>query len=116
MMSDFEEEIYEFLQMAFPRSTIFPQHPIKFFGSQMFIDFYLPTLNLAVECHGEQHYSFTAHFHGDKEGFEASKVRDANKREWARKNKVYLLEIPYHDRPKNAAELFTRVAEGMSDG
>jgi hypothetical protein len=113
MMSDFEEEIFEFLKVAFPRATIFPQHPVKFFGEQLFIDFYIPAMSLAVECQGEQHYSFTPHFHGDKEGFKASVARDNNKREWARKNNVFLLEIPFNDRPRSAGDLFNRISAGF---
>jgi hypothetical protein len=116
MMSDFAEEIFDFLKQAFPRATIFPEHPIKVFGKQLFIDFYIPSLNLAVECQGEQHYNYTQHFHKDEDGYKDAVARDDMKREWARKSKVFLLEIPYNNRPRSAAELFKRISSGMANG
>lgn len=106
MSSNFEDQIEELLDEAFPRCTIFPQHPVKFEGDQLFIDFYIPSMNLAIECQGEQHYKFVPHFHRDEAGFKAYLERDDVKRRWAKKNKVKLVEISYDSVPSSAASLF----------
>ena len=106
MSSNFEEHIAELLDEAFPRCTIFPQHLVKFEGDQLFIDFYIPSMNLAIECQGEQHYKFVPHFHRDEAGFKAYVERDNAKKRWARKNKVKLIEIAFDKVPETAAALF----------
>jgi hypothetical protein len=105
-MSDFEETIEVLLAEAFPRCLVRPQYPVKFNGDQLFIDFFIPSMNVAIECQGEQHYKFIPHFHKDKEGFAAHQARDAAKRVWASKNKVTLIEIPYNECPETPAGLF----------
>ena len=55
-------------------------------------DFYLPKLNLLIEYQGEQHYS--SRF-GGKTDLEATKKHDKIKKEFAIKNNIKLLEIPY---------------------
>jgi hypothetical protein len=113
MTSNFEETIEGLLNAAFPRCTIFPQHPIKFEGDQLFIDFFIPSMNLAIECQGEQHYKLITHFHGNEEGFKAYTSRDEAKRRWAKKNKVILVEIPFDKVPRTATELFSVVYKGV---
>lgn len=110
-MSNFEEVIEELLAEAFPRCKIFPQHPVQFRGIQLFIDFFIPSMNLAIECQGEQHYKYVPHFHGTKEEFKEHEVRDQAKRDWARKEKVTLVEIPYNRKPNTAAALFNFIYE-----
>jgi hypothetical protein len=111
MTSNFEETIEELLEEAFPRCTIFPQHPVKFEGDQLFIDFFIPSMNLAIECQGEQHYKFVPHFHGNEAGFTSYVSRDSVKKRWAQKNKVKLIEIPYNAVPETATELFHLIYE-----
>ena len=108
-MSDFEDTIERLLEEAFPRCMVKPQYPVKFGGDQLFVDFFIPSMNVAIECQGEQHYKFVAHFHKDKDGFTAHQARDAMKKQWAMKNKVKLIEIPYTNYPKTAADLFNLI-------
>lgn len=59
-------------------------------------DFYIPSLNLAVECQGGQHY-FSVKFFGGDVAFEERKRRDQIKRDWCKEHGVTLLEIPYYE-------------------
>jgi hypothetical protein len=113
MASDFEDSIEELIEEAFPRCTVIPQHPVKFEGDQLFVDFFIPSMNLAIECHGEQHYKFVPHFHGNEEGFKSYVARDVQKRRWAKKNKITLVEVPYNQKPQTAAALFNLVYSGV---
>jgi|SRR6185436_6321703 len=60
---------------------------------RLFVDFYLPHHNLAFEFQGTQHDEFNKFFHGDKSGFEKSKVRDERKRQWCDINDIVLIEV-----------------------
>jgi len=110
-VSDFEETIWAQLKEVFPNCKIVRQYYINYFGTALYFDFYLPAMNLLIECQGEQHYKYTQHFHGTKEAYRLSKQRDQLKREWVKINKVLLLEIKFDDVPKTSFSLFNRIGD-----
>ena len=112
-MSIFEESIGEMLMQAFPQATIKSQYLVKYMGQDLFFDFYLPSINLLVECQGEQHYKYVPHFHGSKAAYKLHAQRDALKREWAKINKIHLYEISYKQQPQNAVQLFDDIYDRM---
>ena len=57
-------------------------------------DFYLPDYNLLIEFQGKQHYKSVDYFGGD-ESFKIQQEHDRRKRQYAKINNYYLLEIPY---------------------
>ena len=59
-------------------------------------DFYLPEKNLLIEYDGEQHY-FPKEIFGGEKGFTERKVNDKIKDEYAKKNGIKLIRIPYYD-------------------
>ena len=59
----------------------------------MSADFYMPHRKSVVECNGEQHYKFNAHFHGSKLNFLKSKANDRKKREWCDMNNIFFIEL-----------------------
>lgn len=63
-------------------------------------DFYIPSVNMLIECQGEQHYKPIDYF-GGSERFSIQQEIDQLKREYARQNGYYLLEISYKDYRKN---------------
>lgn len=58
-------------------------------------DFYLPDLNICIEYQGVQHYKPIDRFGGSK-GFEIQVKNDNFKREFCKKYKIRLIEIPYN--------------------
>lgn len=60
---------------------------------RLFLDFYMPHHKLAFEFQGVQHDNFNKFFHGDKSGFERSRVRDQRKKEWCDINDITLIEV-----------------------
>ncbi len=87
----------------------------RFLGS-LSVDVYVPSMRLAIEYQGEQHYRPVAIF-GGEEGFAAARARDALKRRLLQVNGVELLEW-HHGRP--IAEVETALASlwrrsGMGD-
>lgn len=59
-------------------------------SSGLYLDFLIPKMRIALECHGEQHDKMVPFFHGDKRGFERAIARDAKKQEWCDLNGISL--------------------------
>ena len=65
-------------------------------GGALSYDFYLPINNMLVEFQGKQHFEPIEYF-GGQEYFEIQQEHDRRKRQYAKDNKIELLEIPYWD-------------------
>ena len=79
-----------------------------FLGFQS-VDIFIPSLNLAIEYQGEQHYRSVEIF-GGEEGLEATTARDARKRSLLATNGVRLFEWRF-DRPVSWSELESVLAK-----
>jgi very-short-patch-repair endonuclease len=109
MPSNFEEETLSLLKEAFPSAKIVPQYSVNYMKNQLFFDFYLPAMNVLIECQGEQHYKFVTHFHGTQADYKEAKRRDQLKREWSTQQGIPLLEIKFNERPETSMELFRMI-------
>ena len=67
-------------------------------NEKLFFDFYINTLKLAVEVHGEQHYKFNPLFHTCAQDFANQKKRDARKKEWCEYNNITYVELPFKEK------------------
>lgn len=65
--------------------------------SCLFLDFYIPSLKIAIEVHGEQHYNYVPFFHKTYAQFLYSQKRDNDKAEWCEKNGITLISLKYSD-------------------
>lgn len=63
-------------------------------------DFYIPSMEILIECQGIQHYEPLEYF-GGAERFAIQQENDQLKREYAWQNGYYLLEISYKDYRKD---------------
>lgn len=79
----------EFLKENYPAIQILEEVYLP--GEKLYLDFYLPTLKLAIECQGEQHEKFTPFFHKNKMNFYKSKGRDNRKEEFCKINGIRLV-------------------------
>ena len=57
-------------------------------------DFYIPSLNIAIEYDGMQHFEIIKHF-GGLDGFIDTKIRDTVKTIYCKENNIKLIRIPY---------------------
>ena len=62
-----------------------------------YLDFYINTLKLAVEVHGQQHYKFNSLFHTSAQDFANQRKKDRRKKEWCEYNNITYLELPYNE-------------------
>lgn len=65
-------------------------------GERLYVDFLIPRKSLAIEVHGQQHYSYSEYYHGSKENFLLSQNRDRNKEQWCKLNNIEILIVPYN--------------------
>lgn len=65
------------------------------FKRKMFLDFYLPDYNLAIEFDGQQHFKET--IYSTKEDLKTNMKRDSVKNKLCKKNGLKLLRIKYSD-------------------
>ena len=64
---------------------------------KLFFDFYINTIKLVIEVHGQQHYKFNSLFHTSAQDFVKQKKRDSRKREWCEYNNITYVELPYSE-------------------
>lgn len=64
---------------------------------KLFFDFYINTIKLVIEVHGQQHYKFNSLFHTSAQDFAQQKKRDFKKREWCEYNNITYVELPYNE-------------------
>jgi very-short-patch-repair endonuclease len=68
-------------------------------GSQLSVDFFLPTLGYVIEVQGSQHKKHSDFFHGEKTKlkFAGQMKRDNQKAQWAEQNGFTFIEIVQKD-------------------
>jgi hypothetical protein len=89
--SKFQHTIGEQLAKRYPHDMIFEEVIIP--GDGFILDFFIPSLNLVVECHGRQHVEHIKHFHKTKQEFHRQQDVDRRKRIWCKLNGLRLEEI-----------------------
>lgn len=73
-------------------------------------DIYIPHLNIYIEVHGKQHYNYNKYWHKNKRVFKNQKYKDKIKKDFAKKNGIYieidLRKIKSFEEAKNFAESY----------
>lgn len=64
-------------------------------GRNLKVDFYIPSVNTAIEYDGEQHFSYIEYFHQTPENFKRSQELDKIKDIELEKHGIKLVRIPY---------------------
>ena len=62
-----------------------------------YFDFYINTLKLVIEVHGQQHYKFNSLFHTSAQDFANQRKKDRRKQEWCEYNNITYIELPYNE-------------------
>ncbi len=90
------EELLAIVKLIFPNQKIILEHNIAQTGG-LFLDIYLPQLNVAFEFDGIQHFTYSEHFHGSPDAFRASKKRDAQKTARCEELGISLVRVRYDE-------------------
>ena len=78
--------------LLFEENT-YPKWIIEIVGRRLQLDFYIPSLRLAVEVQGAQHDSFIRYFHEDLNGYLDQERRDTFKKYACKLEGIRLVEI-----------------------
>jgi len=89
----------DLLMELFPTVQILEEVPVQLTRFEKgFFDFYINTLKLVIEVHGQQHYKFNALFHTSAQDFAQQRKRDARKKEWCEYNNITYVELPFKEK------------------
>lgn len=69
----------------------------KAMSRELYADFFIPSLRILIEVHGEQHYEFNAHYHKNRLDFLLAQNRDRQKQYWCELNNITYIELPYNE-------------------
>lgn len=78
-------------EVKLPGSTVLHRKSV------LYLDFYIPSIKLGVEVHGEQHYEYSPFFHRSKADFIKGQVRDDDKIAWCELNDIELITLKYSE-------------------
>ena len=67
-------------------------------NERAYFDFYINTLKLVVEVHGQQHYKFNSMFHSSAQDFANQRRKDMRKQDWCEYNNITYVELPYGEK------------------
>jgi len=82
----------------FPTVQILEEVAVPITRSEnLFFDFYVNTIKLVVEAHGQQHYKFNPLFHNSAQDFANQKKRDFRKEEWCKYNNITYVSLPHNE-------------------
>jgi hypothetical protein len=90
-----ETDLFRRIRNLLPYDEVIHHGRPKWLGRQHF-DVWVPSRNIAVEYHGEQHYLAVQAF-GGAAGLQRTRERDARKRKLAHENGIHLIEISFND-------------------
>ena len=65
--------------------------------SVLYLDFYIPSIKMGLEVHGEQHYKYSPFFHKSQADFLKAKARDEDKIEWCEINDINIIVLKYSE-------------------
>ena len=98
-----------FINKEFSQYHYISGHWFTFHSQKLEIDFLIPSLKVAIEVQGEQHYKFTKLFHKTAAGLRSQKYRDSLKSEWCDQNNYKLIELGYKEIPKMSSGEFKQL-------
>lgn len=89
--SRFQHKIGQQLLHQYPHDPIFEEVFIPV--ENLIFDFFIPAVNLVVECNGRQHSQHIKFFHHTKQQFHQQQERDRRKKELCELNGFRLIEV-----------------------
>ena len=96
--SSLQKNVVKILSDIYPQEPIAQEYPIKIGAKTLYLDAYLPRLNIAFENDGEQHSKFNKFFHSDIMAFRQQQKNDKLKEEFCEENAIILVRVNFDDK------------------
>ena len=94
-ISNPQDMIYKACCTLFGHDKVVQEYAVKN-GTR--IDVAVPSLGIAIEYHGRQHFEYCQHFHKNHDVFVQAQIRDGEKKETCQKNGWCYIEFNYKDK------------------
>lgn len=115
-MSKLCDQVVSVLREVFPYIRIKTEQFVSFRNQRLFLDIFVPQLNLVIEVHGRQHDEFVDHFHGSASGFRESRRRDSLKEEWVAEQGLTFVVFREHELPVTPESLLEKINVRRDNG
>ncbi len=102
------KRLLEQVNIDFEEEKVFDECINSFSGAKLRYDIFIPSLNLAIEIDGEQHFIPVSRFGGEK-SLKDTRYRDFLKNKFAYEKGLSLLRIGLYDPEKKIRKNYTRV-------
>lgn len=89
--SKFQTNIGKELKKEYPLDNIYTEVYVPI--EKFYLDFFIPSRSLVIECQGRQHKEHIKFFHKTKIAFREQQNRDLRKIDWCLLNNFKLVEI-----------------------
>lgn len=93
--SELHLKIRNLLRTNYPLDKIYEEVYVPIAG--FYLDFFIPSRDLACEAHGEQHYTYNTHFFKSKLEFLQAQKRDRDKENIMEENGISLLSFKFDE-------------------
>jgi hypothetical protein len=88
---------HDLIKTIYPLYTVYEETKLPGCKTALYLDLFVPNVQLAIEIQGESHFKFIPHFHTNIIGYAQAIARDREKREWCEINEISLIELPYNE-------------------
>jgi hypothetical protein len=110
--------VVSLVREIYPLFTILEEEPVKVEvrgrKTTLFLDILIKELNVAIECHGQQHGKYVTHFHGSRDGFAGSQLRDQAKAQQLQDLGYSFVVVHHHEQDRiTASELLDRMTKAI---
>lgn len=98
-VSKLHKHAREIIKKCLPYSNAYEEVTLlgcRGLGGNLVADFFLPSIPMIIEVHGEQHYKFSKFFHGSESEFKKYVINDEIKKDWAELNNIVYIELPFN--------------------
>ncbi len=96
-MSKISDKVENFIRKMLPTTKYKKEHFVKYQGTSLLFDFFLPSYKLMIEVQGIQHFEFNAFFHKSKDDLLNQKYRDTLKTQFVAEKAYKLWSIRYDE-------------------
>ncbi len=95
--SSYHQIAYSLIKKIYPLYPVYEETKLCGTKNDLYMDLFIPSIRLACEVNGSQHYKYNPHFHQNVAGYARAKARDREKQEWCELNGITLIELAYNE-------------------